>query len=75
MAREKKWGIVKKGHEESLKLAVPILEKFELPNGLLSMADMIEVGFVQSTGYMWVLQGKKVEHELMMISKLVSYDS
>ncbi|KAJ4837956.1 hypothetical protein Tsubulata_015674 [Turnera subulata] len=72
---EKEGGIVKNGHEEGLKLALSILEEFELPLGLLPLADVIEVGFVRSTGYMWIVQKKKVEHGFKMISKQVSYDT
>lgn len=70
---EKEGGIVKKGQEEGLKMAAALLEEFGLPGGLLPLADVIEVGFVRSTGYMWILQKKKVEHNFKMISKLVSY--
>ncbi|KAA8530627.1 hypothetical protein F0562_005439 [Nyssa sinensis] len=72
---EKEGGIVKKGHEEGIKIAVALLEEFGLPLGLLPLADVMEVGFVRSTGYMWILQKKKVEHNFKMISKLVSYDT
>ncbi|CAI9787953.1 unnamed protein product [Fraxinus pennsylvanica] len=72
---EKEGGIVKKGHEEGLKMAISILEEFELPLGLLPLAEVIEVGFVRSTGYMWILQKKKVEHNFKMIGKLVSYNT
>lgn len=72
---EKEGGVVKKGHEEGLKMAASLLEEFELPSGLLPLADVIEVGFVRSTGYMWIAQKKKVEHNFKMISKLVSYDT
>lgn len=75
MAAEKEGGIVKKGHEEGLKLAVALLKKFELPEGLLPLANVVEVGYVESTGYMWIVQQNKVEHEFKMISKLVSYDT
>ncbi|KAM5578303.1 hypothetical protein ABKV19_008556 [Rosa sericea] len=75
MAAEKVGGIVKKGHEEGLKLATSILQQFQLPQGILPLAEVIEVGFVESTGYMWIVQAKKVEHEFKMISKLVSYDT
>lgn len=30
---------------------------------------------MESTGYMWIVQAKKVEHEFKMINKLVSYDT
>ncbi|XP_073128756.1 uncharacterized protein [Henckelia pumila] len=72
---EREGAIVKKGHEEGLKMAVAILEEFELPRGLLPLAEVIEVGFVRSTGYMWIQQAKKVEHNFKMITKLVSYDT
>ncbi|PIN13046.1 hypothetical protein CDL12_14329 [Handroanthus impetiginosus] len=72
---EKEGAIIKTGHEEGLKLAKSLLEEFELPGGLLPLADVIEVGFVRTTGYMWIKQNKKVEHNFKMISKLVSYDT
>ncbi|XP_060195282.1 uncharacterized protein LOC132624534 [Lycium barbarum] len=72
---EKEGAIVKKGHEECLQMAISLLEEFGLPMGLLPLADVIEVGFVKNTGYMWILQTKKVEHKFKIISKLVSYDT
>ncbi|ESW21738.1 hypothetical protein PHAVU_005G095700 [Phaseolus vulgaris] len=72
---EKEGGVVKKGHEEGLKLALSLLQEFELPEGLLPLQDVIEVGHVKGTGYMWIVQKKKVEHEFKKIKKLVSYDS
>lgn len=66
---------MKKGHEEGLKMATSLLQEFELPEGLLPLADVIEVGFVKSSGYMWISQRKKVEHQFKMINKLVSYDT
>lgn len=72
---EKEGGVLKKGHEEGLKLAVALLKEFELPEGLLPLADVVEVGYVKETGYVWILQRKKVEHEFKMVAKLVSYDT
>ncbi|CBI21979.3 hypothetical protein VitviT2T_017575 [Vitis vinifera] len=72
---QKEGGIVKKGHEEGMRMAASLLEEFELPLGLLPLGNVLEVGFVRSTGYMWIIQEKKVEHEFKMISKLVSYDT
>ena len=60
MAEKQAGGVVKKGHEEGTKMAVSLLEEFGLPSGLLPLVDVIEVGFVRSTGYMWILQKKKV---------------
>ncbi|XVF87341.1 hypothetical protein PTKIN_Ptkin18bG0112300 [Pterospermum kingtungense] len=75
MADQKEGGIVKKGHEEGTKMAIAVLEEFGLPVGLLPLADVIEVGFVRDTGYMWIVQKKKVEHNFKLISKLVRYDT
>lgn len=66
---------MKKGHEEGIKMASSLLQKFHLPEGLLPLINVVEVGYVESTGYMWIVQQKKVEHEFKMIKKLVSYDS
>ncbi|XP_044496464.1 uncharacterized protein LOC123218875 [Mangifera indica] len=72
---EKEGGVVKKGHAEGIRLATSLLEEFGLPGGLLPLADVIEVGYVKESGYMWILQKKKVEHNFKMVSKLVSYDT
>lgn len=72
---EKEGAVIKKDHQEGMKMAVSLLEEFELPLGILPLADVIEVGFVRSTGYVWILQKKKVEHNFNIISKLVSYDA
>jgi hypothetical protein len=72
---EKEGAIVKKGHDESLKTAVSLLQEFELPEGLLPLADIIEIGYVKTTGFIWITQKKKVEHKFNLISKLVSYDT
>lgn len=66
---------MKKGHEEGLKMAVSLLQEFEIPAGLLPLADVIEVGYVKATGYMWIKQKKKLNHQFKMVGKLVSYDT
>ncbi|KQK08989.1 uncharacterized protein LOC100835636 [Brachypodium distachyon] len=71
---EREGAVVKKGHEEGLKMATSLLEEFGLPLGLLPLAEVIEVGFVRATGYMWISQLKKVEHRFKLVSKQVSYD-
>ncbi|CAL9767732.1 unnamed protein product, partial [Musa acuminata subsp. burmannicoides] len=71
---EKEGGVVKEGHEEGMRQALSLLEEYGLPLGLLPLADVVEVGFVSATGYMWIVQKSKVEHNFKMVSKLVSYD-
>ncbi|KAG6549152.1 hypothetical protein Mapa_009378 [Marchantia paleacea] len=65
--------VVWTGHDESMKKAVALMEQFGLPLGLLPLEDVQELGFVESTGYMWITQKKKVEHTFKLISKQVSY--
>ncbi|KAJ9686158.1 hypothetical protein PVL29_015178 [Vitis rotundifolia] len=72
---EKEGGIVKKGHEEGMKMATSLLKEFELPLGLLPLVDVIEVGFVRSTSFMWIVQQRKVEHQFKTIDVLVNYDT
>ncbi|KAJ6926399.1 hypothetical protein NC651_010728 [Populus alba x Populus x berolinensis] len=72
---EMEGGVVAKGHQEGLKMAISLLEEFGLLLGLLPLADVIEVGFVRSTGYMWIVQKKKVEHNFKIASKTASYDT
>ena len=75
MADNKEWGIVKTGHDEGMKMSISLLQEFELSEGLLPLANVVEVGYVKNTGYMWIMKQKKMEHEFKMISKLVSYDT
>ncbi|ONK81129.1 uncharacterized protein A4U43_C01F25610 [Asparagus officinalis] len=72
---EKEGGIVRKGHDEGLKLAVSLLDEFNLPLGLLPLENVVEVGSVRATGYFWIVQKKKVEHNFKIAGKLVSYDT
>ncbi|MQM09483.1 hypothetical protein Taro_042354 [Colocasia esculenta] len=71
---EKEGAVVKKGHDEGMRLALSLLEEFQLPLGLLPLAGVVEVGFVRATGYMWIQQRQKVEHSFKLAGKLVSYD-
>ncbi|OAY26322.1 hypothetical protein MANES_16G038600v8 [Manihot esculenta] len=67
--------IVIKGHEECVKMSNCLLEEFGFPLGLLPLEDVIELGFVRSSGYVWMKQKKRKEHNFKMINKLVSYDT
>ncbi|KAJ0112524.1 hypothetical protein Patl1_02429 [Pistacia atlantica] len=50
-------------------------KNFNSQRGFSLLANVIEVGYVKETGYMWIVQQNKVEHEFKMITKLVSYDT
>ncbi|CAN0896699.1 hypothetical protein LINGRAHAP2_LOCUS18648 [Linum grandiflorum] len=59
---------------EAMNMAVSLLKEFNLPEGMLPLEDVIESGYVEETGYFWIVQKKAVKHEFKMIGKQVSYD-
>lgn len=58
---------------DSLTSAIELLTAHGLPDGLLPMQDVVEVGFNRETGYVWVTQKKPIVHTFKQISKQVSY--
>ncbi|RCV39604.1 hypothetical protein SEVIR_8G248100v4 [Setaria viridis] len=50
-----------------------LLKEAGLPNGLLPLKDLIECGYVQETGYVWLKQKKRVDHVFQSLGRLVSY--
>ncbi|OEL35371.1 hypothetical protein BAE44_0003611 [Dichanthelium oligosanthes] len=44
-----------------------------LPLGLLPLADMEEVGYNRSTGFVWLRQKKALTHTFKQIGRQVSY--
>ena len=57
------------------KKSIELLEELGLPKGLLPMEDIQEFGYNRETGFMWLVQGKKVEHTFKKIKQTVSYAS
>ncbi|KAK9139146.1 hypothetical protein Scep_008827 [Stephania cephalantha] len=49
------------------------LREVDMPNGLLSVKDIIECGYVKECGFVWVKQKNKSEHKFEKIGRLVSY--
>ncbi|PSR98689.1 TRNA-modifying protein like [Actinidia chinensis var. chinensis] len=52
-----------------------LLEKISLPKGLLPLDDVVEVGFNEATGFVWLRQKKKKEHIFRRIGRKVAYDT
>ncbi|KAI5424121.1 hypothetical protein KIW84_030656 [Lathyrus oleraceus] len=50
-----------------------LLREIALPNGLLPLKDIIEVGYNEETGFVWLKQKKSITHKFEKIGKLVSY--
>ncbi|XP_057537845.1 uncharacterized protein LOC130815400 [Amaranthus tricolor] len=51
-----------------------LLQEINMPNGLLPMDSIEEVGYNRSTGFVWLTQKKAIQHKFQKIGKLVSYD-
>lgn len=50
-----------------------MLAETELPSGLLPLKDIIECGYVEETGFVWLKQKKKVDHYFAKAGRHVSY--
>ncbi|CAD6221668.1 unnamed protein product [Miscanthus lutarioriparius] len=55
------------------KKSVELLEEFGIPKGLLPLEDIQEFGYNRDSGFIWLVQRKKVEHTFKMVKKTVSY--
>ncbi|KAH7666586.1 At5g01610-like protein [Dioscorea alata] len=61
------------GDEKCQEKSKFLLQEVGLPRGLLPLKDIIECGYVEETGFVWLKQKKKIEHCFEKIGKLVSY--
>ncbi|KAJ8636261.1 hypothetical protein MRB53_010528 [Persea americana] len=50
-----------------------LLQEVGLPRGLLPLEDIIECGYVEETGFVWLKQKKKKEHYFEKIGRHVTY--
>ncbi|KAL9687644.1 hypothetical protein QQ045_032050 [Rhodiola kirilowii] len=50
-----------------------LLKEVGLPNGLLPLRDIEEVGRVEETGFVWLKQKQKVSHTFEKLGRLVTY--
>jgi len=57
------------------KKSVELLEELGLPKGLVPLEDIQEFGYNRDSGFIWLVQGKKVEHTFKKIMQKVSYDA
>ncbi|KAI3877041.1 hypothetical protein MKX03_004178 [Papaver bracteatum] len=53
--------------------SLELLNEISLPNGLLPLEDIIEVGYNRASGFVWLRQKKKKEHYFKSVGKPVSY--
>ncbi|CAK8544522.1 unnamed protein product [Lathyrus sativus] len=52
-----------------------LLAEICLPNGLLPLKDIIEVGYNRETGFVWLKQKNRVTHKFEKIGKPVIYST
>lgn len=50
-----------------------LLQETGLPSGLLPLKDIIECGYVEETGFVWLKQRRKVDHYFAKAGRHVSY--
>ncbi|KAG8093109.1 hypothetical protein GUJ93_ZPchr0012g19362 [Zizania palustris] len=50
-----------------------LLQETGLPSGLLPLQDIIECGYVEETGFVWLKQRKKVDHYFAKAGRHVTY--
>ncbi|EYU33362.1 hypothetical protein MIMGU_mgv11b0121611mg, partial [Erythranthe guttata] len=55
--------------------SLELLEKINMPKGLLPLEDLIEVGHNEATGFVWLKQKKSKTHVFRAIGRSVWYDT
>lgn len=50
-----------------------LLQETGLPSGLLPLRDIIECGYVEETGFVWLKQRRKVDHYFARAGRHVTY--
>lgn len=55
--------------------SLELLKEINMPNGLLPLEDILEVGRHAETGFVWLKQKKAKEHKFKKIGRLVWYDT
>ncbi|XP_047308237.1 uncharacterized protein LOC124911768 [Impatiens glandulifera] len=51
-----------------------LLEKIRMPKGLLPLEELEEVGYNETTGFVWMRQKNSKEHKFKSLGKLAWYD-
>ncbi|KAM0937782.1 hypothetical protein DsansV1_C24g0182861 [Dioscorea sansibarensis] len=62
-----------RGHAVCKQKITEFLTEFALPNGLFPLEDIEEFGCNRSSGFIWIIQKKKKEHNFKKIKQVVSY--
>ena len=60
--------------EECMKKSIDLIQEFGLPGGLLPLKDVIEGGYVEETGFVWILTKSKQQHHFKKADRLCKYE-
>lgn len=52
-----------------------VLKEVGLPTGLLPLKDIIECGYVEETGFVWLKQKNRIVHKFEKLGRLASYET
>ncbi|XP_076892895.1 uncharacterized protein LOC143544754 [Bidens hawaiensis] len=61
------------GNEVCKEKAKSLLKEHCLPDGLLPVEDVEELGYVKETGFVWLKQKNEIKHKFDKVGKQVSY--
>ncbi|KAK1434668.1 hypothetical protein QVD17_00417 [Tagetes erecta] len=61
------------GNDVCKEKAKALLREYDLPDGLLPVENVEELGYVKQTGLVWVKQKNEVIHKFDKVGKQVSY--
>ncbi|KAD3067840.1 hypothetical protein R6Q59_018039 [Mikania micrantha] len=61
------------GNEVCKEKAKSLLREYCLPDGLLPVEDVEELGYVKETGLVWVKQKNEIKHKFEKAGSIVSY--
>eukprot|EP00249_Psilotum_nudum_P028836 c38787_g1_i1 orf=453-878(+) len=59
---------------DAYKKALEVLETYGLPDGILPLEDIIEAGWIEETGFVWIATKKKQQHHFRKAERICIYD-
>ncbi|XP_051125852.1 uncharacterized protein LOC127247852 [Andrographis paniculata] len=74
MASDRENAEVYTGNDICKRKSMELLEKMQLPRGMLPLDDIEEVGYNEATGFVWLKQKKSKTHVFRSIDRTVWYD-
>lgn len=60
--------------DDCMEKSIELIESYGLPGGLLPLKDVVEGGWVEETGFVWISTKKKQDHHFKRADRHCSYD-